>query len=85
MDRFFPIFQAGQFKKDADRTMMPLSITVNHATIDGDHLSHFFNELQSYWEQPTRYLSWTLVLKAATDNYYQTQTHLGQYFWIVEN
>ena len=57
LDSFFPIFQAGQFKKDADKTIMPLSITVNHATIDGDHLSHFFNELQSCWEQPTQYLA----------------------------
>ncbi|WP_103851790.1 chloramphenicol acetyltransferase [Lactiplantibacillus plantarum] len=60
LDSFFPIFQAGQFKKDADKTIMPLSITVNHATIDGDHLSRFFNELQSCWEQPNTILSLTI-------------------------
>lgn len=57
LDSFFPIYQAGQFQTSDDKTLMPLSITVNHATIDGDHLSNFFNELQAYWNQPTQYLA----------------------------
>ena len=54
---FFPIFQAGQFVTVADKTTMPLSITINHATADGYHLSQFFNDLQAMWSQPDQYLN----------------------------
>ncbi|WP_047999693.1 chloramphenicol acetyltransferase [Lactiplantibacillus herbarum] len=54
---FFPIFQAGQFVTSTAKTTMPLSITINHATADGYHLSKFFNDLQTMWSQPEQYLN----------------------------
>ncbi len=52
LDSFFPIFQAGQFKLTGAQTPMPLSITINHATADGYHVSAFFNELQALFNDP---------------------------------
>lgn len=49
---FFPIFQAGQFVTNQGKTTMPLSITIHHATADGVHVSRFFNELQTFFDQP---------------------------------
>ena len=54
---FFPIFQAGQFKKEHEHTTMPLSLTINHATADGYHVSTFFNELQTLLNAPKTYLN----------------------------
>ncbi|WP_237761712.1 chloramphenicol acetyltransferase [Lactiplantibacillus plantarum] len=34
LDSFFPIFQAGQFKKDADKTIMPLRTCLDTLTFD---------------------------------------------------
>ena len=54
---FFPIFQAGQFKSEHEHTTMPLSLTINHATADGYHVSTFFNELQTLLNAPKTYLN----------------------------
>ncbi|RRK10856.1 chloramphenicol acetyltransferase CAT [Lactiplantibacillus garii] len=57
LDTFFPIFQAGQFKQTGTQTTMPLSLTINHATADGYHVSCFFNELQALFTAPTTSLA----------------------------
>lgn len=46
-DYFFPSFEAGAFvEKEDGHIVMPLSITVHHATIEGYHLKCFSEELQ---------------------------------------
>lgn len=45
-DYFFPTFEAGKFAENGDRLLMPLSVTVHHATTEGYHLNVFFEELQ---------------------------------------
>lgn len=54
---FFPIFQAGQFQTVGNQVTMPLSVTINHATADGYHVSTLFNELQRGLRQPENYLN----------------------------
>lgn len=46
-DYFVPSFEAGGFTvTGSGKTIMPLSVTVHHATTDGYHLNVFFKELQ---------------------------------------
>ena len=56
MNSFFPIIQAGKFFEKDGRKMMPLSITVHHATCDGYHVGVFFNKFQEYMNCPESWM-----------------------------
>lgn len=43
---FFPIVAMGKYEKSADKTLLPVNISVAHAVCDGYHASLFFETLQ---------------------------------------
>ncbi|MCE5285892.1 MAG: hypothetical protein LLG02_08615 [Pelosinus sp.] len=53
---YAPIFESGRFTEKDGVTTMPLSITVNHATVDGYHIKVFLEELQRTMNQPEEWL-----------------------------
>jgi chloramphenicol O-acetyltransferase type A len=55
-DYFFPSFEAGGFSETDGKVVMPLSVTVHHATIEGYHLKVFFEELQRMMNDPNEWL-----------------------------
>lgn len=55
-DYYFPSFEAGKFVESGERLLMPLSITVHHATTEGYHLKEFFEELQRMMNTPIEWL-----------------------------
>jgi Chloramphenicol O-acetyltransferase len=54
---FFPSVEAGKFYEKDGRTMMPFSLTVNHATTDGYHVHTFLEELQHEMNRPEGWLN----------------------------
>lgn len=54
---YVPSFESGGFYKNEDQTMMPLSVTVHHATTDGYHLNVFFEDLQKAMNNPDKWIS----------------------------
>ena len=46
---YFPSVEAGKFKRENDRLLMPLSITCHHATTDGYHISLFWSNCRRKW------------------------------------
>ena len=44
----FPVVLWGKYYEKDDRTMMPVTMNVNHAVCDGFHICRFFNELQEF-------------------------------------
>ena len=50
--QFFPIIQAGKFKKIEDKVMMPFSITVHHGVVDGYQVSEYLEALQKAMDTP---------------------------------
>lgn len=44
----YPLMTAGKAVTREGRLLMPLSVYVNHAFVDGSHLSAFFAEIQSF-------------------------------------
>jgi len=55
-DYFVPSFEAGGFTMKEGKIVMPLSITVHHATTDGYHLKCFFERLQYLMDHPEEWL-----------------------------
>lgn len=55
-DYYFPSFEAGKFIELGETILMPLSVTVHHATTDGYHLKQFFEELQDSINHPEQWL-----------------------------
>ncbi|MDD2647802.1 MAG: CatA-like O-acetyltransferase [Eubacteriales bacterium] len=55
-DYYLPSFEAGGFTEAGGRTLMPLSITVHHATTDGYHVKEFLDELQKSMNEPEIWL-----------------------------
>lgn len=56
-DYYFPSLEAGAFTQTADgQTVMPLSITVHHATVEGYHLKLFLERLQQMISYPETWL-----------------------------
>lgn len=55
-DYFLPSFEASKFKKVDNRILMPLSITVHHATIDGYNIKKFVDDLQFLFNNPKIFL-----------------------------
>jgi chloramphenicol O-acetyltransferase type A len=53
---YAPMFESGRFTEKAGVTTMPLSITVNHATIDGYHIKVFLEELQRTMNHPEEWM-----------------------------
>jgi chloramphenicol O-acetyltransferase type A len=53
---YAPIFEAGGFSEKDGMTTMPLSITVNHATVDGWHIKVFLEELQRTMNHPEEWM-----------------------------
>ena len=45
-----PKISVGKYFRDGARIMMPLSITVNHALVDGLHVARFVNELENAYK-----------------------------------
>ena len=56
MNSFFPVIQAGKFFENNSRKMMPLSITVHHAVMDGYHVGVFFEKFQEYMNKPEKWI-----------------------------
>lgn len=54
---FFPSVEAGKFRKENGRLLLPLSITCHHATTDGYHINQFLEKLQSEADRFAEYLS----------------------------
>lgn len=46
-DYFFPSVEAGRWEEKNGALMMPLSLTVHHATTDGYHIAKLLEDLQS--------------------------------------
>ena len=56
-DYYVPSFEAGGFTEISNgKIVMPLSVTVHHATTDGYHLKVFFEELQRTMNYPGEWL-----------------------------
>jgi len=53
---YAPIFESGGFTEKDGVTTMPLSITVNHATVDGYHIKVFLEELQRKMNHPEEWM-----------------------------
>ncbi|WHH58604.1 CatA-like O-acetyltransferase [Petroclostridium sp. X23] len=49
---YFPTIEAGKFIENNEKIMMPLSITVHHATTDGWHIKTFLADLQHDMNHP---------------------------------
>jgi chloramphenicol O-acetyltransferase type A len=53
---FFPVIESGKYRMKQDKLLMPVSITVHHATADGWHVSRFFNNLQDLFNCPEEWI-----------------------------
>lgn len=53
---YAPIFESGAFTEKDGRIVMPLSITANHATVDGYHIKVLLEELQQTMDFPETWL-----------------------------
>lgn len=53
---YAPIFEAGGFSETNGKIIMPLSITVNHAVIDGYHIKVFVDDLQWLLNHPEEWI-----------------------------
>ncbi|HYE83198.1 MAG TPA: CatA-like O-acetyltransferase [Clostridia bacterium] len=49
---YLPTVEAGKFHENNGKILMPLSITVHHATTDGWHIKYFLEELQHEMNTP---------------------------------
>ncbi|WPC42191.1 CatA-like O-acetyltransferase [Clostridium sp. JS66] len=58
---YAPIFEAGGFTETNGTIMMPLSITVNHAVVDGYHIKLLLQELQWAMNHPEEWIKGTEV------------------------
>jgi len=55
LPNYLPIIQAGQFQEADGRLVMPLSFTIHHAVADGYHVSQFYQQLQTSFDQPAKW------------------------------
>lgn len=53
---YFPSVEAGKFREENGRLMMPLSITCHHAATDGYHVSVFLDKLQQEADSFEKYV-----------------------------
>ena len=54
---YAPIFESGKPITSGNKIFLPLSITVNHATLAGYHISRLLDELQTFLHHPESWLS----------------------------
>ena len=47
----FPVVLWCKYKQEGDRTVLPVTMNVNHAVCDGFHICRFFNELQAFLDK----------------------------------
>lgn len=47
---FMPIISMGKYQEENERLLMPISISVHHATMDGYHVSQFYDDLQKQFD-----------------------------------
>jgi chloramphenicol O-acetyltransferase type A len=47
----------GKFYQDGDRLLMPLSVQVHHALMDGYHIGEYFSLVQEYLSKPAKFLA----------------------------
>jgi chloramphenicol O-acetyltransferase type A len=48
-----PKIAFGKYREDVGRTMMPISVEVHHALMDGLHVGRYFERLESYFSNPS--------------------------------
>ncbi|WP_432666490.1 CatA-like O-acetyltransferase [Wukongibacter baidiensis] len=53
---YFPTVEAGRIFEKNERLMLPLSMTLNHATTDGWHVKKFLDDLQHAMNHPKEWL-----------------------------
>ncbi len=51
-----PFVMVGKFFEFGEKLLLPVSISVHHATCDGYHVSMFFKELQKLCDEPDRWM-----------------------------
>ncbi len=51
-DYFFPTIEAGKIYESNGKVLLPLSITVHHASTDGWHIKNFLDDLQDDMNNP---------------------------------
>jgi len=52
-----PKIAFGKYREAGGRVLMPVSVEVHHALMDGLHVGRYFERLQSYFEDPASALS----------------------------
>jgi len=52
-----PKIAFGKYRDVGGRVLMPVSVEVHHALMDGLHVGHYFERLQSYFDDPAPTLS----------------------------
>lgn len=55
-DYYAPLIESGGFTKQSGKVTMPLSLTVNHAVVDGYHIKEFLDCLQENIENASEWL-----------------------------
>lgn len=53
---YFPTVEAGRFFERNDNIMLPLSLTLHHATTDGWHVKRFLEDMQYAMNHPQEWL-----------------------------
>lgn len=48
---FMPLISLGKYQEDNGKLLMPIAIKVHHATMDGFHVSKFYDELQKQFDK----------------------------------
>lgn len=51
-----PRISWGKYFEENGKIMLPVSVQVHHALVDGIHVGQFFNALQEIFENPSKYL-----------------------------
>ncbi|MCI6738208.1 MAG: CatA-like O-acetyltransferase [Intestinibacter sp.] len=53
---YFPLVESGKIHEENGRLIMPLSMTLHHATTDGYHVKVFLEDLQDQMNNPQNWL-----------------------------
>lgn len=56
-DYYFPSFESGKFTCEGNKILMPLSITVHHATVDGYHIKELLEKIQYDFDNPDEWIT----------------------------
>lgn len=58
---YLPSVEAGKYYKKHDKTLLPLSITIHHASADGYHIHMFLKNLEQLCSRPEQWLKGVFV------------------------